>query len=93
MATVTVVLELLGQLSHRANGQRLLSRSGESVREVLLGVCEEYPQLKAVIFNKHGELGPVVAVFLNDARVRPDVEPVPVRPGDRIVLVAAIAGG
>lgn len=53
-----------------------------------------HPGMKGRLLNDHGALRPYVNVFVNDEDVRAlDGLRTPLRPGDRLLLIPAIAGG
>lgn len=77
-----------------AQGQTEVSIKGQTVREALAGVIEQYPTLKPHLFATNGELRPFVNLFLNDEDVRQlhglDTA---LNENDRLMLIPSIAGG
>jgi len=88
--TVHVPTPLRGQV----DGQAKVEVAGTTVREVLFALGDRYPKLRGRLFNERDELNRFVNVFLNDEDVRflQNLD-TPVKDGDGIVLVPAIAGG
>jgi molybdopterin synthase sulfur carrier subunit len=76
------------------DGQARLEVAGATVREVLGALAERHPSLRGRLFTEKGELNRFVNVFLNDEDVRflQNLD-TPVKDGDGVMLVPAIAGG
>jgi molybdopterin converting factor small subunit len=81
-------------LARLANGQATLEASGSTLREVVAGVAQRFPQLAPRLQDERGGPYPFVAFYLNDedSRFKGGFE-APVRDGDEITVVAAISGG
>ena len=66
---------------------------GATVRSVLEGLSTRYPELHAALWEKR-ELGEHIEVLVNDAVLGIDHDlDSPLRPGDRITLLAQFMGG
>ena len=80
-------------LRAEVGGVRELSADGDTVGEVLDDLVERYPPLASQLLQG-GELAPFVNVFLGgeDVRTRDGLE-TPVRDGDHLILLPAMAGG
>jgi molybdopterin synthase sulfur carrier subunit len=75
-------------------GQKLVSVSGGTVREVIAGLVEAHPALEAQLIGQDGDLNRFVNAFLNDTDVRHlQALETPVAEGDTLVLLPAMAGG
>ena len=78
------------------SGRRILDeplQPGSTVRSVLTGLSAKFPELHRALW--HGkELGEHIEVLVNDAvlGVEYDLDS-PLRPGDRIMLLAQFMGG
>jgi MoaD family protein len=74
-------------------GARELAAEGDTVAEVLDDLVERYPPLRAQLLQE-GELAPFVNVYVGgeDVRTRDGLE-TPVRDGDQLILLPAMAGG
>ncbi|MCI4320546.1 MAG: molybdopterin-synthase adenylyltransferase MoeB [Thermoplasmata archaeon] len=68
--------------------------TGATVDEVLRALSEEFPVLSPHLFSPAGTIRTSLIVLLNDDDVRYRQRGrTPVKPGDRLVLVPALAGG
>lgn len=75
-------------------GRSELSVSAGSLRSVLDALGREAPELVARLLDESGRLRRHVNVFVNDEDVRfRELLDTPVREGDRVTIVPAIAGG
>ncbi len=89
-----VTVHIPTPLRGHVGGEAKLEVAGATVREVLGAVGERHPQLRARLFNERSELNRFVNVFLNDEDVRfLQSLDTPVKDGDGVTLVPAIAGG
>jgi MoaD family protein len=88
--TVHIPTPLRGHVDNQAK----LELAGSTVREVLAALGRRYPPLRGRLFNDRGELNRFVNVFLNneDVRFLQNLE-TPVKDGDGVAIVPAIAGG
>jgi molybdopterin synthase sulfur carrier subunit len=75
-------------------GQSEVAIMGQTVREALDGLTEQYPSLKPHLFAQNGELRPFVNLFLNDEDVR-ELQGLDttINENDRLMLIPSIAGG
>lgn len=69
-----------------------LDIEGETVRQVLERLQEEYPESRNALFEEDETLRPFVSVYLNDIRVSLQ-SAIPLQEGDTILLLPSIAGG
>ena len=72
------------------NKQAKLEAQGNTVREVLEQIQNEYPDSKNVLFDEEGNLRQFVTVYLNDSTAELDAS---LKEGDTLLLLPAIAGG
>ena len=81
-------------LRPQVDGAASLELSGATVGDVLRDLTRRHQKLHGRLFNEQGELNRFVNVFLNeeDIRFQKGLD-TPVKDGDGIVLVPAIAGG
>jgi molybdopterin converting factor small subunit len=99
-ATATVPVEIASWITKfvggDGSGRRVLEEPltpGATVRSVLVAVSARFPELQQALW--HGrELGEHIEVLVNDAvlGVEHDLDS-PLRPGDRITLLAQFMGG
>ena len=75
-------------------GVREVAAEGQSVGEVLHAVVQQHPATRSQLFSEDGQLNRYVNVYRNDEDVRVlDGLDTPVRPGDTLVILPAMAGG
>jgi MoaD family protein len=88
--TVHIPTPLRGHVDNQAK----IELAGGTVREVLADLGRRYPGLRGRLLNDRDELNRFVNVFVNDEDIRflQNLE-TPVKDGDGIMLVPAIAGG
>jgi sulfur-carrier protein len=80
-------------LREEVGGERQVEASGGTVRELLEDLAERYPALAPQLFD-NGSVAPFVNVYLGGEDVRTlDGTETPVREGDTIILLPAMAGG
>jgi len=89
---VTVV-RIPPTLRGEVGGERQVEARGGTVREVLEDLAERYPALAPQLFE-NGSVAPFVNVYLRGEDVRTlDGTETPVREGDTVILLPAMAGG
>jgi molybdopterin synthase sulfur carrier subunit len=72
----------------------IVQASGTTIQEIIDGLEKEYPGLKERICDERGELRRFVNVYLNDEDIRfAQGKSTPVKDGDEISVIPAIAGG
>jgi sulfur-carrier protein len=76
------------------SGMSEVEVEGSSVREILRGLADRYPDTGDQLFSEDGELNRYVNVYLNDedVRVQNGLE-TEVGQSDTIVILPAMAGG
>jgi molybdopterin/thiamine biosynthesis adenylyltransferase/rhodanese-related sulfurtransferase/molybdopterin converting factor small subunit len=90
----TVRVEIPTPLRGFVEGQSMIESTGSTVGEVLGTLVAHHPALKPHLFQPSGSLRGFVSVYLNNEDIRYQKrEETPVRSGDVISLVPAIAGG
>lgn len=91
---MAVTIKLPAQLRSAANGQSETSASGDTVREVLDGLCTEHPELRDRLLDDGADLRRFVNVFLRgeDIRFLSGMD-TPVDDGDELTILPAVAGG
>jgi molybdopterin synthase sulfur carrier subunit len=89
MAAIRIPPTLRGEVG----GSREIEARGETVAEVIDDLVERYPALAAQLLHD-GELASFVNVYLGgeDIRTRDGLD-TPVRSGDQLILLPAMAGG
>jgi molybdopterin synthase sulfur carrier subunit len=76
-----------------AGGVKTVEVSGTTVAECLNSIVEQYPQLKARLFNKQGKLMKNLNIFLNGESAFPGELAAPVKDGDTIHIASLVFGG
>lgn len=76
------------------DGAAELEASGATVGEVLQGLCARYGEFQPRLFKEDGSLNRFVNVFLNEEDIRfSDDLNTPIKDGDEISIIQAVAGG
>ena len=75
-------------------GQARVSAAGTTVAEVLAALDRDFPGLRERVCEEDGRIRRFVNVFVNGANVRDGAgEETPLRPGDEVGIIPAMAGG
>ena len=91
---MSVTVRVPAALRALAGGRAELDAEPGRLREVLASIGRESPDLVARVLADEGTLRRHVNVFVNDEDVRfRNLLETPVRDGDRVTIVPAIAGG
>src|SRR5512137_1184405 len=89
-----VIVSIPGPLRDLAGGKAELEAPGDTVGEVLRQLARAHPRLGERLLDDAGQVRRHLGVFLGDEEVRElGGLAAPVRDGDRLWLVPAIAGG
>jgi molybdopterin synthase sulfur carrier subunit len=81
-------------LRSSVGGSSEVEVEGASVGDVLQSLAGRYPDTRDQLFSSEGELNRYVNVYVNDEDVRvQDGLQTPVKPGDTVVILPAMAGG
>ena len=76
------------------NGEARVSAEGGTVAELLTALDARYPGLGSQVREGDGQIRRFVNVFVNGENVRDrDGADTPIRPGDEIGIIPAMAGG
>ncbi len=93
-ATETVRVEIPTPLRGFVDGRAAIEAEGTTVGTVLEHLAGRYPALRTHLFGPTGALRGFVSIYLNQEDIRyREREATPVRTGDVISIVPAIAGG
>ena len=80
-------------LRAEVGGERQVQAAGDTVRELLEDLVDRFPALQAQIFED-GDVAPFVNVYIGGEDVRTlEGAETPVRAGDTVILLPAMAGG
>jgi sulfur-carrier protein len=92
--TVPVDVRLPTVLRAQAGGQSTVSVEGSTIGDVLRGLVSQYPGISDQLLNEDGSLHRFVNVYVNDDDVRYlSLLDTPVKPGDEVSILPAVAGG
>ncbi|MCL4445417.1 MAG: MoaD family protein [Actinobacteria bacterium] len=90
--SVTVRLPTL--LRPHAGGEAAVTVAGSTIGEVLNELVQRYPGVTAQVLNDDGTLHKFVNVYVNDDDVRYlSLLETPVKDGDEVSILPAVAGG
>ena len=75
-------------------GEARVSAAGETIGDLLTALGQDYPGLRERICEEDGTIRRFVNVFVNGENVRErDGADTPLRPGDEVGIIPAMAGG
>jgi molybdopterin converting factor small subunit len=81
-------------LARLADGNRALPATGETVGEAVADVTRRFPSLATRLVDDEGQPYPFVTYYLNDEDIRfSGGFAAPIRDGDELTIVSAVAGG
>jgi sulfur-carrier protein len=91
---MAVTLSLPTVLAKLADGHSNIEATGSTLGDVVADIAGRYPRLAPRLRDEQGGPYPFVTFYLNDEDIRfRSGFSTPVREGDEITVVAAIAGG
>jgi sulfur-carrier protein len=91
---MSVTLQLPNVLARLAGGARNVTAEGDTLADVVGDLSRRFPQLGPRLRDERGEPYPFVTIYLNDEDVRfHGGFAAPLRDGDVLVVVPAVAGG
>ena len=91
---VTVVFP--AQFQRMLNGQLRHQGAGANLRDVLVDICANNPELRKVLFLPSGDVTPFMAFSViggTDMYPATLTGTVPLKPGDSVEVILAMAGG
>ena len=91
---MTIPVRIPTPLRKLTNNQEVVEAEGSTVSDIIESLETSYPGLKERICDEQNQIRRFVNVFLNDEDIRflQDTK-TPVKSGDEISIVPAIAGG
>ena len=91
---MTTPVRIPTPLRKLTNNQEVVEAQGATIREVINSLERNYPGLKERICDEQDNIRRFVNVFLNDEDIRfLNESETPVKLGDEVSIVPAIAGG
>jgi sulfur-carrier protein len=91
---MTIPVRIPTPLRKLTNNQEVVEAQGSTIREVINSLERNYPGLKERICDEQDNIRRFVNVFLNDEDIRfLNESETPVKLGDEVIIVPAIAGG
>ncbi len=91
---MSVEVRLPTLLRAQADGQSTLTVDGSTIGEVLRTMVSEHPGMQGQVLTDTGELHKFVNVYVNDDDVRYLSQlDTPVKEGDEVSILPAVAGG
>lgn len=89
-----VTVSLPSILSRLADGSRVVPANGQTVGDTVADLTRRFPALATRLVDDRGEPYPFVTYYLNDEDIRfAGGFRAPVRDGDELTIVSAVAGG
>lgn len=91
---MAITVRIPTPLRKLTNGEETVEATGATIGEILESLEQKFPGLGERICDPSGEIRRFVNVFLNDEDIRfLQNKATPVKDGDEISIVPAIAGG
>jgi MoaD family protein len=91
---VSVDIRVPAVLRSQTGGQAVVQAQGSTIGEVLQSLVGQYPGVEGQVFNDDGSLHRFVNVYVNDDDVRYlSALETPVKDGDEVSILPAVAGG
>jgi len=90
---MSVRIHLYSGLQKYTGGRDEVSVHGSNVGECLNDLCNQYPEIRPVLFDKNGQLNSIVYVSVNMNSVNPEKLNCPVQENDDLYIILIIAGG
>ena len=88
------ILRIPTPLRAYTSGKSDVIVTGSKISEALTDLTNQYPPIKAHLFNDGGELRPFVNLFVGEHNIK-DLQGLntPIKDGDKLMLIPSIAGG
>jgi adenylyltransferase/sulfurtransferase len=89
-----VTIQIPAALRAFAGGRPETPVEGATAGEAIAAFAEAYPDIRAHLYDEAGALRSFINVYVGDANIKNlDGPDTPVKDGDSVMLVPAIAGG
>jgi molybdopterin converting factor small subunit len=87
-------IEIPTPLRPYANNNAKITVSGETVREALADLLQQYPDLQKHLRDRKGNLRSFVNIYVGDEDIRSlDQEDTALEDDDELIIIPSIAGG
>jgi len=91
---MAITVRIPTPLQKLTGGNGEVSAEGATVKEVLEDMEKNYPGIRERLYSEEGELRRFINIYINDEDIRfLDSDNSPVKDGDVISVIPAIAGG
>ena len=91
---MSVRIRLPANMRPLAGNQAVVAVEATTVGEAFEQLLGEYPDLRERLLDRDGDLQSYVNVFVNEANIREASQlDTPVKGGDELLVIAALAGG
>lgn len=90
---MSVNVRLSAVLRKATNWQETVQVTGDTPLECLQSLEAQFPSIRQWIYDKDGKVLPQIQLFVNGQRVYADELTKPLKSGDELLILLAIAGG
>ena len=90
---MSVKININPSLYHYTNNQDMVEVDGATVGECLSNLVKQFPGIDKALFDKNGKLLGYIDIYVNKESAYPEELAKPVRDGDELYIIIAIAGG
>ena len=89
-----VTVSIPTALRPQVDGQETIDVSGQTVGQLLSSISNDYPDFAKRLYKSDNELNRFINIYVNDEDIRfLENLDTPVKAGDEVAIVPAIAGG
>jgi molybdopterin converting factor small subunit len=90
---MSINIKLAPALQKSANNQEIIEVNGQNTLECLQDLARKVPLVRRWLFEKDGQIGHYVIVFVNGERIFNYEYSTQINKGDEIYIMLGIAGG
>ncbi len=90
---MSVTININPSLTYLTNGEEVAEVKGNNVGQCLEQLVARFPGLKEWLYGKDGKLNNIIDIYVNMESAYPDELTKPVKDGDEIHIITAVAGG
>lgn len=89
-----VKVRIPAPLQELTKNQIEVESKGETIRELIDSLEKSYPGIREKICDENGKIRPFINIYVNEEDIRfLQGDSTPVKDGDEIIMISAIAGG